>query len=66
MGYKILIKKIDMLMFDCRSIEYWWLILEIMYFLKKLFLKVNIIKYFENLLLMKYYKYLLNKNIYNL
>lgn len=66
MGYKILIKKIDMLMFDCRSIEYGWLILEIMYFLKKLFLKVNIIKYFENLLLMKYYKYLLNKNIYNL
>lgn len=66
MGYKILIKKIDTLMFDCRSIEYGWLILEIMYFLKKLFLKVNIIKYFENLLLMKYYKYLLNKNIYNL
>lgn len=66
MGYKILIKKIDMLMFDCRSIEYGWLILEIMYLFKKLFLKVNIIKYFENLLLMKYYKYLLNKNIYNL
>lgn len=52
-------------MFDCSSIVYGWLIPETMHFLKKSLLKENIIKHSKNSSLMKYYKYLLNKNTQN-